>query len=107
MIECKEHDDILYLCGMINSKLMIYFIKQKYSSSSYNGGINFSKEMINSLPWSLTRKETVVGLVKQIMSMDPDDDVSKIKEVDEAINFAVYEMFALTPEEISVIESAV
>ena len=36
MIECNNVEDILYLAAIINSKLMIYFIKQKYSFSNCN-----------------------------------------------------------------------
>ena len=106
MIECNNVEDILYLAAIINSKLMIYFIKQKYSSSSYNGGINFSKDMINSLPWATNEKahSQIVTLVKQILSLDSDNDISKIKYLDEEINHIVYEIYDLTEEEIKTIK---
>ena len=107
MVECKEYEDILFLCGMINSKLMIYFIKQKYSASSYNGGINFSKEMIDSLPWTTDGKEDVVTFVKQIMALDPEKDAGQIAEIDALINAKVYEMFSLSKSEIEMIETTV
>lgn len=107
MVECNGYEDILFLCGMINSKLMIYFIKQKYSSSSYNGGINFSKEMIDSLPWTTDGKEDVVTFVKQIMALDPEKDTGQIAEIDALINAKVYEMFSLSQSEIEMIETTV
>ena len=108
MIECNKFEDILYLSGIINSKLMIYFIKQKYSSSSYNGGINFSKDMINSLPWAITEKGflEIVKLVEQILSLDSDNDISKIKSIEEEINNIVYKIYNLTEDDIRMIETS-
>ena len=44
--------------------------KQRYSSSSYNGGIKFTKDMINSLPWvelPEADKTSIVNLVDKII----------------------------------------
>ena len=49
MIPASE-ETLYLLMGIINSKIMIFYVKQKYASSSYNGGINFTKDMINNLP---------------------------------------------------------
>lgn len=108
MIECTNFEDILYLSAIINSKLMIYFIKQKYSSSSYNGGINFSKDMINSLPWTTNENGylQIINLVKKILSLDFDVDNNKIKSIDEEINHIVYNIYDLTEEEIKTIEES-
>ena len=107
MIECNGYEDILFLCGMVNSKLMIYFIKQKYSSSSYNGGINFSKEMIDSLPWTMDGKDDIVSFVKQIIALDPETDGEQIAELDWLINAKVYEIFSLSQDEIKMIEETI
>lgn len=51
LIICNDDEKILFaLLAYLNSSLPIYYIKQKYSSNSYNGGINFQKDMINNLP---------------------------------------------------------
>lgn len=36
--------------ALLNSRLAIFYIKEKYASSSYNGGISFTKHMINDFP---------------------------------------------------------
>lgn len=38
------------LLSFINSKLPIFYIKNKYQSASYNGWISFTKDMLNNLP---------------------------------------------------------
>lgn len=50
IIPFNDANELRYLLAILNSKIMIFYIKQKYSSSSYNGGINFTKDMINNLP---------------------------------------------------------
>ena len=37
-----------FLCAILNSRLVFFYIKSNYSSSSYNGGVNFTKDMICS-----------------------------------------------------------
>lgn len=38
------------MCALLNSKMIMFYITQKYASSSYNGGVNFTKDMINNIP---------------------------------------------------------
>jgi hypothetical protein len=38
------------LAGVINSRLASFYVKQKYASASYNGGVNFTPDMLNSIP---------------------------------------------------------
>src|SRR5690606_3724689 len=50
MIGCNDNSKLIVLAGILNSKLPSFYIKQRYSASSYNTGVNFTKDMINSLP---------------------------------------------------------
>ena len=43
-------DDLYAILGIINSKLPLFYIKEKYRGSSYNQGVNFNTDMINNLP---------------------------------------------------------
>jgi hypothetical protein len=38
------------LAGIINSRFASFYVKQKYASASYNGGVNFTPDMLNSIP---------------------------------------------------------
>lgn len=106
IIDAENKDELLYLAGVINSKLMIYFIKQKYSSSSYNGGINFTKDMINSLPWVVDEQEysAIVELVKRIIELEA-DKINEIELINEKINSIIYKIYGITPEEVESIEA--
>lgn len=107
IIECDDYDDLLYLSGIINSKLMIFFIKQKYSSSSYNGGINFTKDMIKSLPLCKNNeyKDIIVKLVKDILDLNINIDNDKFNILQKLINRKVYELYNLSDEQILLVEN--
>jgi len=46
----QELSKLKFLLALLNSKLPLFYIKEKYNGSSYNGGINFNVDMINNLP---------------------------------------------------------
>lgn len=50
VITSLEKELLASSCLLLNSKLPIFYIKEKYRGSSYNQGVNFSKDMINELP---------------------------------------------------------
>jgi len=50
VIPCKSEKKLKATGVLINSQIVQYYIVEKYSSASYNGGVNFTKEMINNLP---------------------------------------------------------
>jgi adenine-specific DNA-methyltransferase len=45
-----DADDLYAILGIINSRLPLFYIKEKYRGSSYNQGVNFNTDMINNLP---------------------------------------------------------
>lgn len=47
------HDDestLKIVAAVINSAVASFYIKEKYASASYNGGVVFTKDMLNALP---------------------------------------------------------
>jgi hypothetical protein len=51
LVICNSDSDALkLLAGIVNSRLASFYVKQKYASASYNGGVNFTPDMINSIP---------------------------------------------------------
>lgn len=107
IIPCDDERDLKYLSAVVNCRLMIFFIRQKYSSSSYNGGINFTKDMINYLPWREPTdevKNTVARLVDEIIARKQEDSMADVGELESRIDQTVYELYGLTQEEIVIVE---
>ena len=91
-----------FISAVLNSKLAIFYIKEKYPSSSYNQGVNFTKDMINNLPVpQISQKEQkpFIDLVDKILAAkkkDPKKDTSKLED---KIDRMVYKLYDLTKEE--------
>lgn len=69
LVICADNLSLLkYIAGIVNSRLASFYVKQKYASASYNGGVNFTPEMINSIPIPRSIKKTeIAGLVDRII----------------------------------------
>ena len=106
MMIAAPANELLYLSALINSKLMIFFVKQKYSSSSYNGGINFTKDMINNLPFRKDHEDSILTIAKNILSIKFNDYTADTSTLESEIDRMVYELYGLTDDEIKIVESS-
>ena len=105
MIIASDIETLYMLMGIINSKLMFYYIGQKYASSSYNGGINFTKDMINSLPIKKGANYKRVGeIASQIVSLLVEGTSFDLLQYENLINEEMYRIYNLTKDEIDVVE---
>lgn len=51
LVICSDAPETLkFVAGIVNSALASFFVKQKYASASYNGGVNFTTDMVDSIP---------------------------------------------------------
>ena len=90
------------LLAFINSDIMAFYIKEKYSSFSYNGGITFTKDMINSLPIKKITKdkeEEIISYVEYLLNNKNSEDLEKL-------NNCIYNLYGLSKEEIAVVEES-
>ena len=98
-------DDVnnLKLCtAIINSPLAIFYIKEKYSAATYNGGVTFTKDMINEFPFVNGEediKNEIVDLVDYLLASSSSVSSDAIK----SINQLVYKLYKLTDDEINLI----
>ena len=102
-------DEILikFVMALLNSKISIFYIKERYVSSSYNGGINFTKDMINSLPCKTPDKKTqktFAKIIDEIIDRKKERNDSDISESTKQIDQLVFEMYGITDEEQKIIE---
>jgi len=84
-----------YISAILNSPIAIFYIKSKYGSSSYNGGINFTKDMINALPLPLNEEKmsSIVKEVNAILNRKAKDHSSDIQDLENSINLQLYERY--------------
>lgn len=108
--------ELKFLLSIINSKLVFFYLRERYPASSYNLGTSFTKEMINNLPMPLFKEDQkgfFISLVDNILALTTSADYfenkekqSKIEELGRQIDQLVYELYGLTPEEIAVVEGS-
>ena len=74
-----------------------------YASSSYCGGITFSKDMINNFPVSSLAgfKEKVILIVDKILDSGYSVDLNKL------LNETIYSSYDLSSAEIQIIEQSI
>ncbi|MCL2410482.1 MAG: Eco57I restriction-modification methylase domain-containing protein [Treponema sp.] len=106
LVICNNDVQLLkYICGIINSKLALFYIKTKYSSSSYCGGITFTKDMLNSLPIPENKyQQKITNLVQQIIEIKKKNHTSDTSKYYNEINNIIYRLYNLSYDEVKIIE---
>ena len=106
IIYSNEVSNLFFLLAILNSKLMSYYVKTKYSSSSYCGGITFTKDMINRLPIPEANECTniIMDEVQKIISLKQGNPSADTSALESEIDHLVYQLYGLTEEEIKIVE---
>ncbi len=118
-------EDIRYLLGVLNSKLLSYFATRR--SPVFSGGYyKFSAPYLKKLPikdrgklgaGGAKRYDRIVGLVQQMLDLherlpkkktdqERTDLQRQIKATDRQIDQLVYQLYGLTDKEIAIVEEA-
>ncbi|RQH02962.1 Eco57I restriction-modification methylase domain-containing protein [Paraburkholderia dinghuensis] len=109
----SDDDDLLkFVAAVLNSPLAAFYVRACYPSSSYNGGIAFTKAMIDSIPvpGSATLRANVVQLVDRLIELSQAERQTDHAAISEAlvreIDYELYKAFGLSPEELARIEGS-
>lgn len=107
-----DNTKLKFLSAIINSKLAFFYIKELYSSNSYCGGINFTRDMIGSLPIPKINSKNqnlvdeIINLVNQILALKAENSSADISKLEKDIDNLIYKLYNLTPKEIKIIQGA-
>ena len=106
VLTSTDDDTLKYIAAVLNSPIAIFYIKAKYGSSSYNGGITFTKDMLNSipLPKAKSKMRAVIGAVDTILELKAEDHDTSIEKLEHTINKHLYQLYGLSDVEIDLIE---
>ena len=102
LVVCTDNTNHLkFICGILNSKLALFYIKAKYASSSYCGGITFSKDMINSFPIAYDESfyNEISSLVDNIIS-----NGNLTEPLNKRLHIAIYKKYGLSYDEILIVD---
>lgn len=106
VLPSEDAATLKYAAAILHCPLTIFYIKARFGSSSYNGGINFRKEMINALPIPTdpAQREQIVGLVDQILIRRGADPIADIHDLEEKINAKLYALYKLSKADIDLVK---
>jgi hypothetical protein len=115
VITSEKINELKLLLAIINSKLIYFYLKEKFVASSYNQGISFTKGMINNLPLpkiEQRNRNLIIKIVDKILAITKDNDYlensakqAKVHEYEKQIDRLVYKLYGLTAEEIKIVEN--
>ena len=99
-------ESIKYLCAVLNSKLIKWFLEQLAPTSGM-GTLRWKKVYVERLPIprvANARQQPFNLLVDGILEAKADDRDADTSEAEAEINAKVYQLYGLTPLEISTVE---
>ncbi len=112
--EMKEKYDIECLLAILNSSLLSFYIKEAFSATGIDGGVNFTSPMIESLPipeidshiskYLCELSNKINKIIESDDYLDNTTKQAKVKEYEHQIDQMVYKLYGLTEEEIKIVE---
>lgn len=102
LVVCTDNTNHLkFICGILNSKLAMFYIKAKYASSSYCGGITFSKDMVNSFPIAYDESfyNEILSVVDNIIS-----NGNLTEPLNKRLHITIYMKYGLSYDEVLIID---
>jgi len=109
VVQSTNRDDLLLSMAIINSKFASFYLKERFPASSYNQGTTFTVDMVNGLPIpdviSEESRSTILNLVKKILKIKSQNPTSDSNDLESDLNSTIYSIYALSEEEIKLIES--
>lgn len=107
VLTSKDEATLKFASAILNCPLSIFYVKARYGSASYNGGINFTKQMINSIPIPATSSEKIVNLVDSVLQRKAENQNADITDLECEINSCLYTLYGLSQAEIDLVEGVV
>lgn len=97
--------NLKYLTGLLNSKLIAFWLRRKGKMQGNNFQID--KEPLLDIPLintEISKQDEIVCLVNQILDAKRINLKADTSKLEQQIDELVYQLYDLTPEEISIIE---
>ncbi len=105
----SENENLAYLTGILNSNLNFWYFRQ-IGATLGAGGYEMSKIFVEKLPipkitpQNQAIAEKIVHLVERILSLKSTTPKAPTRDLEAQIDTAVYALYALTPDEIALVE---
>jgi hypothetical protein len=107
IIPKKNDFSLKYLLGLINSKLMTYYVFEQTPKSSNKSYPSFNSKLLKEIPIYLaevTEQQAIANLATQILYLKNEDPSADTTALESEIDQLVYQLYGLTEEEIRIVE---
>ena len=107
LLNAKKEEYYPLLLGILNSRIIAFYIKQSFSALGIGGGINFSNDMVAELPIpNLINCYEIAPLVESILKNKGGSIDSDTEDIEKKIDRILYGLYNLTQKEIEEVESS-
>lgn len=99
--------DLKYLTGLLNSKLITFWLKNKGKMQGDN--YQLDKEPLLKIPISIGSElqvKSLIRFVEEILSIKKGNTYADISYIEKEIDKIVYDIYRLTKEEIEIVEES-
>ena len=95
----------LCLNGILNSKFMTYYFRERFKDKHLAGGyLAINKSTIEELPLVKIDQREISRCVDKILAAKRKNQDADTRAIEREIDLAVYKIYDLTPEEIAIVE---
>ena len=110
-IICGEENNLKYLTGLLNSKLLSWWYKINYNSLKMSGeALGFGSNEVGSIPIIIADeniKNKLINLVEKVIHLYRQDNYlenNDIKVLENKIDIIVYKIYGLTYSEVKTVD---
>ncbi len=110
IIEKSDQFPLEFLLGLMNSKLMTYYVFEQTPKSSNKSYPSFNSRLLKSIPIKVDKPDMikVIGeLSKTIHYSKSENFQNDTSELETQLDYLIYNLYGLTKEEIKTIEDSI
>ncbi|MFX1763800.1 Eco57I restriction-modification methylase domain-containing protein [Paraburkholderia sp. A1RI-2L] len=107
LILCSNDENLLkFAAAVLNCPLAGFVTRARYGASSYNGGVAFTRAMIDALPVPADEavRARIVRLVDALLRLKQSGEEAQCEVLEREIDLALYAAYGLGREEIGRVE---
>ncbi|TDG04627.1 SAM-dependent DNA methyltransferase [Paraburkholderia guartelaensis] len=107
ILRSDDENLLKFAAALLNCPLSVFLIRAQYGASSYNGGVAFTKAMIDALPvpsCASVRSEVADCVTRLLHAEQSGCNAPEVDDIAREIDRRLYQAFGLSPEEIDLVE---
>ncbi|MBV8261147.1 MAG: N-6 DNA methylase [Paraburkholderia sp.] len=108
ILRSDDEDLLKFAAALLNCPLSLFLTRAKYGASSYNGGVVFTRAMIDALPVpgdARVRAEVAARVSRLLTAAQSEGGEAALVEIAREIDHILYAAFGLSAQEIEFVES--